>query len=197
MKLQYLSRLTNCFTIAIISCFFAAPRPALSQCSNSGLPVSLPKAANAFSIWEKTHSTGLLASTKAEILDQFCQASSHLHDDKHIDFSHIDDESESVISEYLNLQSNKETSVESLSALLYAKFGSEGFARPIIKRYGILNITYSHPVDRLEVDGETLDPWPSLLVSLGTANIVGTEQSTEVCSGTVGIQLAVAANFSC
>jgi hypothetical protein len=169
-----------------------------TTCAWAECPDSIASSATgAIDDWERTRTTGLSALEKTDLVNEYCAAADALHAGSAVDLATIANASNPVIVEYLDRMRNSTAVPESVDALLRSRFGAQGFARPVIKKYGIVNITYIHQVDTLQIGTQVFDPDASVLVATGQAHIVGSEGSHQVCVGDIQVSLSTEASFSC
>lgn len=154
--------------------------------------------------WSRNRKVHVADDFRREIVRDFCAAAAPLvtttsagSGELHISPVVIAQVRAAAINDYLDNYTDPMRAVRTVRAVLRSHLGVSGFSRPVARTRGLVRITYRRPVERLQLRGQQLDPWPRFLLLPGPANYAGLDGGQAVCRGQVTVSVAAAAAVTC
>jgi len=174
-----------------ISCVKAEPQ--LDETCLEQLPM-IPAAVAA---WEYGNAIGLSPAVRTTVLSEFCVSAREVHLNKSVSLERINAVAEPTIWAFLDRSADSGKNDASMTAILKAELGVAGFATPLLKRWGRLDINYRKEVDSMNIDGDSHAPVASYLLESGTHRLSGLKNKNTVCNGEVDVKTSGPVSFDC
>lgn len=196
VRLTSVALIVACLPTCMVASIADGQTPA-SACSEAR-DRDFPQAVTSMGTWERERGVRLGPGVKQVIVRELCTASKEAAIAFGVTAADIDDKAPGIIVKYLedNLSSNPR--VPSISQVIAVEFGlGSAPSLPEMKVLGLLRIAYLQKPDRLRISGRVIEPWPKILIEVGTIELQGLSGNRVVCSASLSVTALNPIDFRC